>query len=554
MKLSLKMFFGICIPAVISCLVIAAFLIEKNLDENIDAETQIAIKNVEKIENRIKYNVNSTILFTSAEKSNTEKDVKIYYYNNNKLEYETDEVLQPYADEFKTTENNKYIAQQKEINDKNYIFVSTKMGEDKTIVYIEDIDYIYNSRSVLIKNCIYIWLVMIVFIAIIAYIISKTLTKPLVKIQKEMEKLSKGDYKINLKESNSEFGKLAKSFNKMSKELEKRNNDLIESANNKQLFIDNLSHEMNTPLTSIQGYAELLQKANLTEEQKDKYLTYIQSESKRISDMYKKLLLLSYKKNADLDFKNVNISNVFSEIYKSQKNRLDSKNIDLIINNQLENIYGDETLIIMCVSNLVKNAINVSDVNSKIIINALKINDKKYIQVVDYGPGISKENIAKITEPFYRVDKVRSRKNGGAGLGLSKGEIKDMQAFIVKYKNKKVTAVEVDAMYKLSSIDDETDIIADPNNGLVNYYTDLENGCENMIYDINNETPKQMDIYGYYTGGENEGTWFFKELFYRAVPTISEEEYNSIKAKYDKYKFYKITTELTSENIDEYIK
>ena len=136
----------------------------------------------------------------------------------------------------------------------------------------------------------------------------------------------------------------------------------------------------------------------------------------------------------------------------------------------------------------------------------------------------------------------------------TEGEIKDMQAFIVKYKNKKVTAVEVDAMYKLSSIDDETDIIADPNNGLVNYYTDLENGCENMIYDINNEKPKQMDIYGYYTGGENEGTWFFKELFYRAVPTISEEEYNSIKAKYDKYKFYKITTELTSENIDEYIK
>ena len=201
MKLSLKMFFGICIPAVISCLVIAVFLIEKNLDENIDAETQIAIKNVEKIENRIKYNVNSTILFKSAEKSNTEKNVKIYYYNNNQLEYETSEVLQT----FKTTENNKYIAQQKEINDKNYIFISTKIGEDKTIVYIEDIDYIYNSRSVLIKNCIYIWLVMIAFIAIIAYIISKTLTKPLVKMQKEMVKLSKGDYKINLKESNSEF-------------------------------------------------------------------------------------------------------------------------------------------------------------------------------------------------------------------------------------------------------------------------------------------------------------------------------------------------------------
>lgn len=200
----------------------------------------------------------------------------------------------------------------------------------------------------------------------------------------------------------------------MSKELEKRNNELIESANSKQLFIDNLSHEMNTPLTSIQGYAELMQKANLTEEQRGKYLSYIQSESKRISDMYKKLLLISYKKNADLDFKNVDINNIFSEVYKTLKERLNSKNMDLIINNQLESIYGDETLIIMCVSNLVKNAINVSDQDSKIIIN-----DKKYIQVVDYGSGISKENIVKIKEPFYRVDKVRSRKNGGAGLGLS---------------------------------------------------------------------------------------------------------------------------------------
>ena len=419
MKLSLKIFLGICIPAIISCLVIAVFLIEKNLDESIESETQIVIKNVEKLESRINYGANSTILFTSAENNNKEKNVKIYYYNNDQIEYKTDDSLVNYANDFKITKNNKYIAQQKEIDEKNYIFVSTKIGENKTIVYTENIDYIYNSRSTQIKSCIYIWIVMIIFIAIIAYIISKTLTRPLIKMQKEMVKLSNGDYKISLKESNSEFGKLAKSFNKMSKELEKRNNELIESANSKQLFIDNLSHEMNTPLTSIQGYAELMQKANLTEEQKDKYLTYIQSESKRISDMYKKLLLISYKKNADLELKNVDINNVFSEVYKTLKERLDSKNIDLIINNQLENIYGDETLIIMCVSNLVKNAINVSDQDSRIIINALKINDKKYIQVVDYGPGISKENIAKITEPFYRVDKVRSRKNGGAGLGLS---------------------------------------------------------------------------------------------------------------------------------------
>ena len=73
----------------------------------------------------------------------------------------------------------------------------------------------------------------------------------------------------------------------------------------------------------------------------------------------------------------------------------------------------------MSISNLIKNAINVSAPKSKIIVNAFEMNNHKYIQVVDQGPGISKEDIKKITEPFYRVDKVRSRKNGGAGLGLS---------------------------------------------------------------------------------------------------------------------------------------
>lgn len=420
MKLSFKIFLGICIPAIISCIIIAIFLIEKNFEANIDYEIQLSMQNVEKLESRLKYNSYNKLILISTVNTYKDNGIKLYYYNkDNAIEYKTDDSLIEYADNFKNIEENKYIVQQTEINQKNYISIATKIKDNGEIVYIEDIDFIYNSIKNSIKNCIEIFIIMILVIAIIAYIIAKTLTKPLDKIQKEMIKLSNGDYKINLKEGRSEFGKLAKNFNKMSKELEKRNNELIESANNKQLFIDNLSHEMNTPLTSIQGYAELMQKAKLSDEQKDKYLTYIQSESKRILDMYKKLLLLSYKKNADLDFKNVDINVVFNEVHKTLKEKLDSKKIDLIINNQLESIYGDETLIIMCVSNLVKNAINVSQNNSKIIINALKINEHKYIQVVDYGPGISQENIDKITEPFYRVDKVRSRKNGGAGLGLS---------------------------------------------------------------------------------------------------------------------------------------
>lgn len=205
----------------------------------------------------------------------------------------------------------------------------------------------------------------------------------------------------------------------MSKEIESRSNELVDLVSSKQLFIDNLSHEMNTPLTSILGYAELIEKANLLEEQKIKYLRYIQEESKRIMDMYKKLLLISYKKNTELEKKDIDLVKVFDEVEVNLSQRLAENKIELIINNQLNEVYGDETLIIMCVSNLVKNAINVSKENDKIIINAFMMDKNYYIQVIDQGSGISKEDIKKITEPFYRIDKVRSRKNGGAGLGLA---------------------------------------------------------------------------------------------------------------------------------------
>ena len=129
--------------------------------------------------------------------------------------------------------------------------------------------------------------------------------------------------------------------------------------------------------------------------------------------------MLSYKKNADLEKKGIDANKVFEEVQRSVEFKLQKHDMNLIIHNSLDKIYGDETLISMCVANLVSNAINASKDGSKIIINSFEQNNKSYIQVIDEGQGISKENIEKIVEPFYRVDKARSRKNGGAGLGLS---------------------------------------------------------------------------------------------------------------------------------------
>lgn len=423
MKLSVKIFFGICIPSIIAILIVSMILINKNNETVLEVETQRSILDLQSIEDEIVdatyKNIEIKDFIRILSDYYKEKNIFLFYYEDSEISYKTTDAIVLNNKEILNVEANKYktIIENKDNN--YYIFISAKLDNGNVLVYARNVNSIYEIRDSIMTICIYSIIIAILVIAIIAFIISKTITKPMVEMQKEMVKLSKGNYDIHLKENNSELGKLSKNFNKMSKEIKNRNDELLELINSKQIFIDNLAHEMNTPLTSILGYSELLEKANLTEEQRSKYLQYIQQETKRILDMYKKLLMLSYKKNADFEKSNIDMEKVFNEINDTLSNRLSQNNIELLVNNQLRYLYGDETLIIMCISNLIKNAINVSSKYSKIIINAFEMNNKKYVQVVDQGPGISEENIKKITEPFYRVDKVRSRKNGGAGLGLS---------------------------------------------------------------------------------------------------------------------------------------
>lgn len=426
MKLSYKIFLGICIPSIIAILVVSSVLIMKNFEINIQRETNRSIEELKIIETSIQRAIQNN---NDAEQEyiikvyigyyrDKETGILVYdkggkqiYKNKESLVLNNTEILNVSEEEFLTTIQN--------VNGKYYIYISTILNYSQVLIYVRDISSIFEIRRDLIQLSSILVVVIIIIIAIVAYLIAKKITKPLNDIQKEIVKLSNGNYNINLKEEKNEFGKLAKSFNQMSRELEYRNNELIEMINSKQIFIDNLSHEINTPLTSILGYAELLERASCTEEQKIKFLSNIQEEAKRINDIHKKLLLLSYKKNSDFIKQNISMKKILGNIGKALYIKIEEYKISLVINNNIDSIYGDETLITISISNLISNAINASNNGSKIIINTFEKDDKQYIQVIDEGQGISEENIRKITEPFYRVDKARNRKSGGAGLGLS---------------------------------------------------------------------------------------------------------------------------------------
>lgn len=424
MKLSWKIFLGICIPAIIAIIIIDIVLINNTFKNSIENETTRSIQEYRIIETNINNALNNSTVddvevVAAYGEYYEDKGIKFLYYENDQFFYLVDNFPNQDISDLINVKQNQFLSKINKSNDEYYIFISTRLNNNHVLIFSKSVNQIYLIREKLIKLSVVLFIAIIIFIAIIAYYISKSITRPLVQMQKEMLRVSKGDYNINLKEGKNEVGLLAQKFNQMSKEIEARDNELIEMLNNKQLFIDNLSHEINTPLTSIIGYSELLQKANCSEDQRIQFLNNIQEEAKRINDIHKKLLLLSYKKNADLDMKHNDLNKILEEVKRLLEFKLQQNSINLIINNSIDRIFGDETLILMCISNLVTNAIYASPKGSKIFINGFEQNNRIYIQVIDEGQGISKENIEKIIEPFYRVDKARSRKNGGAGLGLS---------------------------------------------------------------------------------------------------------------------------------------
>lgn len=428
MKLSLKIFLSICISAVVLSLLVLGITLDKNYKINIQNENERSIEEFHIIKSNMKTNMleNTNIL--------PEEIIKIYnnyysnngmyftYLNNNQIIYSSLPELNEYiTQDLLENEKDTYISKVVKLEDKHYMLISSSLNEEnQKLIYIREITEIYKIQEEMKQYGYMIITISIVVIAILSYAISKSLTIPLDNIKKGTEKIAEGDYEVKLKENRSEFGKLAKAFNKMSNDINIRNKELMDLIENKQMFIDNLSHEMNTPLTTIQGYAEFLERANCSEEDKIKYLQYIQEESKRIRDIYKKLLLLSYKREKDLELKNEKFDEILEKAERNVNMRLKEKDINLIVDNDINILKCDKTLVQIAISNLIINAIHVSQEGSEIFVNCYNTKKgSKIIEVIDYGVGISKENIEKILEPFYRVDKSRSREQGGAGLGLS---------------------------------------------------------------------------------------------------------------------------------------
>jgi len=284
----------------------------------------------------------------------------------------------------------------------------------------ENIATVRNIQNVFLLSAI-------IFSAITAFalhFILQYIFRPLHIVAKVSREIAGGQYdeRINIKgfkiNGENEIAHMAFDFNKMAETIERQIKFLEDEATSKQQFVDNFAHEIRTPLTSIYGYAEYMQKTLMDENEVIESAGHIINEADHMRNISNSLLELATLRNYTPVVREIPAALLLNDISKTLEKTLRRKNIKLICEADFAVIYGQEDLIRSLILNLCTNAINACCPGEGVV--SVKINEAS-ITVGDNGSGIPRESIDKVTTPFYRADKARSRGQGysGAGLGLT---------------------------------------------------------------------------------------------------------------------------------------
>ena len=264
---------------------------------------------------------------------------------------------------------------------------------------------------------IVITLIVIVVMSFIIALILRHSLRSLKELNKTAADIAKGNYdkRVNVRGKN-EIATLGTTFNQMAEAVETRTRSLEESERQKTLFMGNLTHELKTPLAAISGYAQTLLTVRLDEADEAEALGYIDEECKRLERLSKKMLrLLELDTEQKLELHEIPVRQLFERTERLCRKLLEAKGVTLQYEEHGESFLVEEDLMTEVLVNLVDNANKASKQGDTIRLIA----KEQQILVQDMGCGIPKEEQKKILEPFYMIDKSRSRKNGGAGLGLA---------------------------------------------------------------------------------------------------------------------------------------
>lgn len=256
----------------------------------------------------------------------------------------------------------------------------------------------------------------IVALLIIYAVLSKFLTRPLIRMKEATEQLSEGNFNVSLPFiGNDELGELSGSIQKLSTDLERLKTERNE-------FLASIAHELSTPLTYLTGYSTVAMREGLDEKERAYYLEIIKEESYRMKELVKNLLDLAKmdENNFTVSKEKFQLKSFLDDLCKLVEPSFNLKKITLDVRYEGDfEIEADPLRLEQILLNLLDNALKYSPEYSLVIMNVFKKGKQIGISVTDYGIGIPTEEVDFIFEKLYRVEKSRSRMSGGSGIGLA---------------------------------------------------------------------------------------------------------------------------------------
>lgn len=331
--------------------------------------------------------------------------------------------------------NDKYVAKTGNINSVDEILVSSERFGSGYIIAITPLSEVNDVIGTMNSYYLIVFIVAFLLVIVISLIYSKFMTKPLAEMSNIAKKISECDfqYKYNVK-SEDEIGVLGNSLNLISNNLEKSlsalqetNEKLKKEMNIKKVqeekrkeLIANISHELKTPITIIQGSINGVKSGMYTEDMYEDIL----EETNKMNELVKEMLEISKLESPTfvLNKEAFDLGSIFLKEKDKLKSIIQEKSLNICFNDFDEAIaFGDEKRINQVVTNLLTNAIKYTPDGEKIDINiALNQDEDRYVfSIENFGISLTTEEIEKIWDPFYRKEKSRNKKFGGTGLGLS---------------------------------------------------------------------------------------------------------------------------------------
>lgn len=258
---------------------------------------------------------------------------------------------------------------------------------------------------------------------VIAVRFTNTITRPLMEISEEMEKINPDHGAFHFKQYQyEELSIISDTTNKLSDEIQEYLQKLEFEKKVRQEFFSNASHELKTPITSIKGYAELMDQGFVKEEavQKD-FVTRILKETDNMTNLINDILMISRLETneAEVTFSMVRMYPLMKEVFDSLEPIAADYQVTLHGECEPVTIEASAKQLRELIMNLTSNAIMYNRPDGNVWVKILKVNSDLVIKISDDGMGISPEDQKRVFERFYRVDKGRSKKMGGTGLGLS---------------------------------------------------------------------------------------------------------------------------------------